>query len=64
MKIIDIALLAAVCEAKNRRPVYKSIADRPFDNSVMAEKQMNARHYDNVEGEHHPLVTAPSSAAY
>lgn len=31
MKIIDIALLAAVCDAKNRRPVYKSIADKPFD---------------------------------
>lgn len=31
MKIIDIALLAAVCDAKNRRPVYRSIANKPFD---------------------------------
>ena len=31
MKIIDIALLAAVCEAKNKRPVYRSISNRPFD---------------------------------
>jgi hypothetical protein len=44
MKIIDIALLAAVCEAKNRRPVYKSIANRPFDSSVMDEQKMNERH--------------------
>ena len=59
MKIIDIALLAAVCEAKNKRPVYKSIANRPFDSSVMEEQNMNARHYNNIKGDRHPVVTAP-----
>ena len=64
MKIIDIALLVAVCEAKNRRPVYKSISVKPFDTSVMEEREVNDRHYNNVKGEHHPLVKAPKSANY
>jgi hypothetical protein len=64
MKIIDIALLAAVCEAKNKRPVYKSIANRPFDSSIMKERSVNERHYNNIKGERHPVVTAPQSANY
>ena len=44
MKIIDIALLAAVCEAKNRRPIYRSIANKPLDSSVVADTLVNRRH--------------------
>lgn len=59
MKIIDIALLLAVCEAKNKRPVYRSISNRPFDSSVAEERLINERHKNNVKGESHALVQAP-----
>ena len=64
MKIINIALLAAICEAKNKRPIYKAVANRPFDSSVMEERLVNDRHYNNVKGDHHPTVMAPTSANY
>lgn len=51
MKIINIALLVAATEAKNRRPVYRSIAKRPFDSTVLAEKLVNDRHNKNIKGE-------------
>lgn len=59
MKIINIALLVAICEAKNRRPIYKALNNKPFDSSVMDEGLVNDRHYNNVKGEHHPNVKAP-----
>lgn len=37
MKFGAIALLLANVSAKNKRPIFRSIADRPFDSSVMKE---------------------------
>ena len=52
MKISLIALLAAGTYAKNKRPIYRTISNRPFDESVMKEQQINERHYNNEKGVH------------
>ena len=63
MKISQIAFLASLVHGKNKRPIYRTISEHPFDGRVMEEQLINERHLNNEKGVH-PTVMAPTSANY